>query len=176
MKRLLVAALFTAVIFLSLSSPAAAQTTRTFTLSNGDTIAPASPGTDLSGVTTYYSGLVTGQVQGTTPGTFTLSVAFQPDTSVVNSTPGVYTGKIIAPYSSFSITQASGRKSVSTSGTIESGTVTYRLVEYGRAEIISVVSNNLLVWEGKNKSRRIVGYGSVDYGTVTEGAGTLTLF
>ena len=173
MKRLLVAALFTAVIFLSLSSQAAAQTTRTYTLSNGDTVSPASPGIDLSGATTYYSGLVVGQVQGATAGTFTLSVAFRPDPNAVNTVPGVYTGQIVAPYSSFSVTQASGRKSVSTSGTIESGTVTYSIMPDGRAEIISVVSNSLLVWEGKNKSRRIVGSGTLNY---ADGSGTLTLF
>ena len=175
MKRLLAAALFTAALFLTLSSPAAAQTTRTFSLSNGSTISPASPGYDLNGGTAYFSGLVAGQVAAATPSTFTLSVAFR-NTGVVDSVAGIYSGEIIAPYSSFAVTQSSGRKSVSTSGTIDAGTVTYRITTYGRAEILSVTSGSLTVWEGKNKNRRAVGNGTLDYGTVAEGSGTITLF
>lgn len=175
MKRLLAAALFMAAVFLLLSSPAAAQTTRTYLLSQGSTISPASPGYDPSGGTTYFGGLVAGQVAGTTPGTFTLSLAFR-NTGVVDPVAGIYRGEILAPYSSFAVTQSSGRKSVTTSGTIDAGIVTYRLTTYGMAEIISVTSGNLTVWEGRNKSRRAVGNGSLNYGTTTQGAGTITLF
>jgi hypothetical protein len=173
MKRLIAAAIFAAAILIALGPRAAAQTTRTFSLKNGDTIAPASPGFDPSGGTAYYSGLVAGQVEGATPGTFTLSVAFR--NAGPAAEPGVYVGQIMAPYSSFSVTQASGRKSVSTSGTIDSGAVTYRLTAYGQAEIISVSSENLTVWEGKNKSRKAVGRGALDYGTAAAGTGTITL-
>jgi hypothetical protein len=175
MKRLLAVALFAAAIFISLSSPAAAQSTRTFTLSQGSTISPASPGFDPSGAATYFGGLVAGQVAGATPGTFTLSIAFR-NTGVVDSAAGIYSGEIIAPYSSFVVTQASGRKSVSTSGTIDAGTVTYRLTSYGRAEILSVTSGSLTVWEGKNKNRRAVGNGTLNYGTAAAGTGTITHF
>jgi hypothetical protein len=44
------------------------------------------------------------------------------------------------------------------------------------ADIISVTSGNLTVWEGKNKSRRAVGNGMLNYGTAIEGSGTMTLF
>ena len=175
MKRLLATALFAAALFVSLSSPAAAQNARTFSLSQGDTIAPASRGFDPSGATTYFGGLVAGQVAGTTPGTFTLSVAFR-NTGVVDPVAGVYSGEIITPYSSFVVTQGSGRKSVSTSGSIDGGTVTYRLTADGRAEIISVVSGNLTVWEGKNKRRTAVGYGTLNYGTAVKGSGMIVLY
>lgn len=175
MKRLLAAALFTAALLLSLSSPAAAQSTRTFTLGPGSTLAPASPGYDPSGATTYFGGLVVGQVAGATPGTFTLSVAFR-NTGVVDQAAGIYAGDIVSPYSSFAVTQGSGRKSVTTSGTIDAGTVTYRLTADGRAEIISVASGNLTVWSGKNKRRTAVGYGTLDYGTSSQGAGTIVLY
>ena len=175
MKRLLAAALFTAAVLLSLSSPAAAQSTRTFTLSQGATLSPASPGFDPSGATTYFSGLVAGQVAGSTPGTFTLSVAFR-NTGVVDAAAGLYSGEIVSPYSSFAVTQGSGRKSVTTSGTIDAGTVTYRLTADGRAEIISVVSGNLTVWSGKNKRRTAVGNGTLNYGTAAQGSGTIVLY
>ena len=175
MKRLIAAALFSAAISVLFSIPAAAQNTRTFSLSQGATIAPASPGFDPSGATTYFGGLVAGQVAGTAPSMFTLSVAFR-STGVIDQAAGVYGGEILSPYSSFAVTEASGRKSVSTSGTIDGGTVTYRLTADGRAEIISVVSGNLTVWEGKNKRRTAVGYGTLDYGTSAEGAGTIVLY
>jgi hypothetical protein len=175
MKRLLAAALFSAAVFFLLSSPAAAQSTRTFTLGAGGNMAPAAPGFDLSGATTYFGGLVAGQVVGTTPGTFTLSVAFR-NTGVIDPVAGVYRGEVVSPYSSFAVTQASGRKSVSTSGTINAGVVTYRLMANGLAEIVSVTSNNLTVWEGKNKSRRAVGNGTVNYSTSAGGSGTMTLY
>lgn len=175
MKRLLAAALFMAAVFFTLSSPAAAQNARTFSLRQGATITPASPGFDPSGATTYFGGLVAGQVEGTTPGTFTLSVTFR-NTGVVDALAGVYSGEIVSPYSSFVVTQGSGRKSVSTSGTIDGGSVTYRLTADGRAEIISVVSGSLTVWEGRNKRRTAVGYGTLDYGTATVGSGTITLY
>jgi hypothetical protein len=73
------------------------------------------------------------------------------------------------------VNQGSGRKTVSTSGSIDSGTVTYRLTQEGLADIISVSSNSLTVWEGKNKRRTAVGTGTLDYGTSVEGSGTLTL-
>ena len=175
MKRLVAAALFSAAIFFSLNSPAMAQTTRTFSLSAGDTLMPASPGLDQGGLPTYSGGLVGGQATSTSTGPFTLSLTFQ-STGVVDSAAGIYEGTIVSPFSSFVVNQSSGRKSVSTSGTINSGTVTYRLTPQGFAEIISVASNDLTVWEGKNKSRRAVGNGTLDYGTSIEGSGTLTLF
>ena len=175
MKRLFAAALFSAAVLLTLSIPAAAQSARTFTLGQGATLAPASPGFDPSGATTYFGGLVAGQVAGATPGTFTLSVAFR-NTGVVDPAAAIYTGEIVSPYSSFAVTQVSGRKSVTTSGTIDAGTVTYRLTADGRAEIISVVSGNLTVWSGKNKRRTAVGYGTLDYGTSAQGAGTMVLY
>ena len=174
MKRLLAAALFAAAVSLSLSSPAAAQSTRTFTLSRGATITPASPGYAPSGVPIYFGGLVAGQVVGTTPGMFTLSVAFR-STGLVDPAAGVYGGEIVSPYSSFAVTESSGRKSVTTSGMIDAGAVTYRLTADGRAEILSVDSDNLTVWQGKNKSRRAVGSGTLDYGTPAEGSGTMAI-
>ena len=175
MKRLLAASLFAAAVFLSLGGPAAAQSTRTFSLTRGDTMVPASPGiVDPSGATAYHGGLVAGQVEGTTPGTFTLSITFR-STGVIDQAAGVYGGEIVSPYSSFVVTQGSGRKSVSTSGMIDAGKVTYRLTPYGMADIISVTSDNLTVWEGKNKSRRAVGNGTLNYGTAVEGSGTIAL-
>ena len=175
MKRLLAAALFTAAVLFSFSNTAAAQSTRTFSLGPGDTIAPASPGYDTSGTPIYLGGVVAGQVQGTTAGTFTLWVAFR-STGPVDEAAGVYSGAIVSPYSSFAVTQGSGRKSVTTSGTIDAGAVTYRLTTAGVAEIISVVSGNLTVWEGKGKRRTSVGYGTLDYGRTAGGSGTLALY
>ncbi|HEY5884798.1 MAG TPA: hypothetical protein VIT88_08940 [Pyrinomonadaceae bacterium] len=174
MKRLVAAALFSAAIFFSLNSPAMAQTTRTFSLSAGDTLMPASPGLDQGGFPTYSGGLVGGQATSTSTGPFTLSLTFQ-STGVIDSAAGIYGGTIVAPFSSFVVNQSSGRKSLSTSGSINSGIVTYRLTPQGFAEIISVVSNDLTVWEGKNKQRRAVGTGTLDYGSAVEGSGTLTL-
>jgi hypothetical protein len=120
-------------------------------------------------------GLVAGPLEGTTPGTYTLSVTFR-STGVVDPVAGVYSGVILSPYSSFVVTQSSGRKSVSTSGTIDSGTVSYRVTPEGLAEIISVVSDNLTVWEGKNKRRTVVGHGTLNYGTTAGVSGTIVLF
>jgi hypothetical protein len=174
MKRRLLAAVFSAAVVLTFSVAAMAQTTRTFSLSAGDTITPASPGYDPAGGTTYYGGLVAGQAAGSSAGIFTLSLTFR-STGVVDAAAGIYGGLIVSPYSSFVVNQGSGRKTVSTSGSIDSGTVTYRLTPEGGADIISVSSNNLTVWEGKNKNRRAVGTGTLDYGTSSEGSGTLTL-
>ena len=113
------------------------------------------------------------------PGVATFSLAFRDAGLADPLVPGVYSGTILAPNSSFSVTETvtSGRKSqsVSTSGTIDAGTVTYSLTADGRAEIISIVSGNLTVWEGKSRKRTAVGSGSLDYGTSAPGAGTLTL-
>ena len=174
MKRLFAAALISAAVLFSLSSSAAAQTTRTYSLTRGDTITPAVPSVDPSGTTTYYGVMVAGQVEATNLTTFTLSVTFR-NTGVVDSAAGIYSGTIVSPFSSFVVTQSSGRKSVSTSGRIDAGSVTYRVTPDGFAEIISVVSGNLSVWEGKNKNRRVVGYGMLDYGTSVEGSGTMVL-
>ncbi|HEX8847025.1 MAG TPA: hypothetical protein VF791_20445 [Pyrinomonadaceae bacterium] len=176
MKRFLAAVLFAAAVSLLFSIPAAAQGTRTFSLTRGDTMAPASPGlVDASGATTYHGGLVAGQVDGVAGNTFTLSLTFR-STGVIDPVAGIYGGEIVSPFSSFVVSQVSGRKSVSTSGMIDAGTVTYRLTSYGMADIISVTSGNLTVWEGKNKSRRAVGYGTLNYGTAAEGSGTMVLY
>jgi hypothetical protein len=95
---------------------------------------------------------------------------------VLDPVAGIYSGFIVPPTSSFSVSEVSGRKSVSTSGTVDSGAVTYRLTPDGRADVISIVSSGLTVWEGKSKTRRAVGYGTVDYGTAAEGAGTMVLY
>jgi hypothetical protein len=163
------------LMILTLAGGASAQTVRNLTLSRGDTITPASPVTDATGATTFYGGFVSGGVEGTTPGVFTLSLTFR-GTGVLDPLAGVYGGAIIPPSGSFAVTEAVGRKSQTTSGTIDAGAVTYRLTADGRAEIISVVSGSLTVWQGKNAKRRAVGNGTLDYGTVTPGAGTMTLF
>ena len=176
MKRFLAAVLFAAAVSLLFSSPAVAQSTRAFTLTRGDTMTPASPGlADPSGAITYHGGLVAGQVESPAPGTFTLSVTFR-SMGVIDPVAGIYGGEVVSPFSSFVVTQGSGRKSVSTSGTIDAGTVTYRLTSYGMADIISVTSGNLTIWEGKNKNRRAVGNGTLNYGTAIEGSGTIELF
>lgn len=174
MKRLFAAALISAAIFFSLSETTMAQNTRTFSLINGDMIAPAVPSVDPTGATAYFGGLVAGQAIAATPSTFTLSITFR-STGVIDPVTGIYSGLIVSPYSSFVVTQSSGRKSVSTSGTIDSGNVTYRITANGLAEIVSA-SGNLTVWEGKNKSRRAVGFGTLEYGTIAEGAGTIALY
>ncbi|HLL75340.1 MAG TPA: hypothetical protein VK421_08735 [Pyrinomonadaceae bacterium] len=167
-------AVFALSLVLLFALAASAQTTRNLTLSQGDTITPASPVTDATGATTYYGGFVNARVEGTSPGVATFSLAFR-DAGLVDPLGGVYSGAILAPNSSFAVTETVGRKSQSTSGTIDAGTVTYRLAEDGRAEIISIVSDNLTIWEGKNRKRTAVGSGSIDYGTAAPGAGTLTL-
>ena len=173
-RRSVGAVFFAAAMFLALNISAMAQTTKTFALHSGDTLMPASASIDPSGVTTYRGGLVGGQAVGTSTGPFTFSLTFQ-NTGVIDGEAGVYSGVIVSPFSSFVVNQQSGRKSVSISGSIDSGTVTYRLTPEGMAEILSVSSNNLTVWEGKNKTRRIVGTGTLDYGTSIEGSGTMTL-
>lgn len=61
MKRQLATALFGAAVLLSLISPVAAQSTRAYSLKNGDTITLASPGYDASGAPAYIGGQVAGQ-------------------------------------------------------------------------------------------------------------------
>lgn len=162
-------------MLLTLAGSASAQSTRTLALNNGDTLTPAMPVTSLTGETTYYSGFVTGSVTNTTtPTTFSLLLSFK-DAVLINPTAGIYSGTIISPSSSFTVTEAARRKSISTSGSIDSGFVTFQLLPDGRAEIISVKSNSLSIWEGKNSKRRMVGNGTLEYGTVTEGAGTMWL-
>ena len=158
---------------LALTTSAQAQT-QTYSLVNGDSLTPASPFVDLSGVKTYIGGFVNGQVIANTTTTFTLSVAFR-EVGPVEGSPGVYIGSVVAPNSSFAVTQSVGRKSVTTSGSIDAGTVTYSLTPEGRADIISIESDNLTIWQGKNKSRIAVGNGTLDYGTVAAGAGTMVL-
>jgi hypothetical protein len=165
----------TLLLLLTLAGSASAQTTRTYSLVQGGTQVAASPFVDLNGSTTYHGALVIGQAAGTTPTTFTFSLAFRA-TGLIDPLAGIYGGVILPPTSSFSVSELSGRKSVTTSGTIDSGAVTYRLTSDGRAEIVSVVSSALTVWEGRNKSRKAVAHGTVDYGTAAEGAGTLALY
>ena len=175
MKRLLAVALSAAAVLLSLGGPAAAQSVRTYSLSRGATVTPASPGLDPSGAPVYMGGLVAGQADGAAPGTFTLSLGFR-STGVIDPAAGVYGGEIVPQYSSFVVNEGTGRKSVSTSGSIDAGTVTYRLTPDGRAEVISVVSGGLTVWEGKSKRRTAVAQGTLDYGTLSEGGGTIVLY
>ena len=161
-------------MILTLAGSASAQSARELTLSNGDTQTPAMPVTSLTGETTYYSGFVIGTVNSTNPTTFSFLLSFK-DAVLTDSTAGIYSGTIISPSSSFAVTEAVGRKkSITTSGSIDSGTVTYRLTPDGRADIISV-SGALTIWEGKNSKRRAVGNGTVEYGTDAEGAGTMWL-
>ena len=162
------------LVVLSLAGSASALTTRTYSLVQGNTHVAASPFVGLDGTTTFHSALVIGQVAGSIPTTFTFSLSFR-STGLIDQSAGIYSGVVLPPTSSFSISELSGRKSVTTSGTIDSGAVTYRLTPDGRAEIVSVVSSTLTVWEGKNRTRTAVAHGTLDYGTATEGAGTLVL-
>jgi hypothetical protein len=161
------------IVFLALANSASAQSMRTLSLTQGDTQNPAIPAVNLNGEITYYNGFVMGQVSNTAPTTFSLLLSFKGG-GLIDPAAGIYSGIIISPSSSFAVTEAVGRKSVSTSGTIDSGTVTYRLLPDGRADIISV-SGALTIWSGKNSKRKAVGNGSLEYGTVTEGAGTMVL-
>lgn len=164
------------LLLLTLAGGASGQTAHTYSLSLGDTLTPASPFVSQSGTTTFHGALISGRADGgAAPGTFTFSLAFQA-TGVVDPAAGIYGGFVVPPTSSFSVSEVSGRKSVSTSGTVDAGTVTYRLTPEGMAEIVSIVSSNLTVWEGKNKTRKAVGYGTVNYGTSAEGAGALVLY
>lgn len=163
------------LLLLTLAGSASGQTARTISLSQGDTLTPASPFVDATGTTTYHGALVIGQVPGSAPGTFTFSLTFRAS-GVLDPAAGIYSGFILPPTSSFSVSEVSGRKSVTTSGTVDAGAVTYRLTPDGRADIISIVSSSLTVWEGRNKSRKAVGYGTVNYGVSAEGAGTLALY
>lgn len=158
---------------LMLAGSASAQSTRTLALSQGDTQTPAMPVASLTGEITYYNGFVMGRVTNTTPTTFSFLLSFK-QVGLIDPTAGIYSGTIISPSSSFAVTEAVGRKSISTSGSIDYGSVTYRLLPDGRADLISV-SGALTIWEGKNSKRRMVGNGTIDYGTVTEGAGTMVL-
>lgn len=159
-------------MLLMLVGSASAQPAGMLTLSNGDTQTPAMPVTSLTGETTYYSGFVMGSVNSTNPTTFSFLLSFRDNGS--EPINGIHSGTIISPSSSFAVTEAARRKSISTSGSIDSGTVTYRLTPDGRADIISV-SGALTIWEGKNSKRRAVGNGTIEYGIVTEGAGTMWL-
>ncbi len=164
------------LLLLTLAGSASGQTAHTYSLSSGDTLTPASPFVDQSGVTTFHGALISGRDDGgAAPGTFTFSLDFQA-TGVIDPAAGIYGGSVVPPVSSFSVSEVSGRKSVSTSGTVDAGTVTYRLTPDGRADIISIVSSNLTIWEGKNKTRKAVGSGTVDYGTAAEGAGKMVLY
>ena len=163
------------LLLLTLAGSASAQTTRTYSLVQGGTHVAASPFVNLDGSTTYHGAFVIGQVSGAVPATFTFSLAFR-ETGVIDPVAGLYGGVVLPPTCSFSVSEVSGRKSVSTSGTIDSGTVTYRLTPDGRAEVVSILSSALTVWEGRNKSRRAVGHGTVNYGTAAEGAGTMVLY
>lgn len=174
MKRMLAAALFTAALSLSLAVTAAAQNPRTYSLKNGGTVSTASQGYDPSGAPAYIGGAVAGQLDSAPGGTFTLWVSFR--STGFDPATGVYSGEVVPQYSSFAVTEPSGRKGVTTSGSIDAGAVTYRLLADGRAEVISVASNNLTIWQGKNKSRRVVGSGTLDYGRSAEGAGTMSLY
>ena len=166
---------FFALTLLVLAVSASVQgQTQTYSLVNGDSLAPASSFIDSNGVKTYFGGFVIGQVSAAAPTTFSFSVAFT-EVGPVEDSPGVYSGSIVAPNSSFAVTQSTGRKSVSTSGSIDRGTVFYTLTPEGRAEVVGIQSDSLTVWEGKNKNRRAVGDGTLEYGTVVEGSGTLVL-
>lgn len=166
---------FTLLLFmlLTLAGSASAQTTRTLSLSQGYTQTPAMPVASPTGTTTYYGGFVMGRVSSTNPATFSFLLTFS-DAGLIDPANGIYSGVIISPNSSFAVTEAVGRKSTSTSGSIDSGSVVYRLTPDGRAEILSV-SSSLTIWEGKNSKRKAVGNGTIQYGLSTEGAGTIML-
>src|SRR5688500_18793617 len=100
------------VLALTISSQAQTQT---YSLVNGDQLTPASAFVDLSGVKTYFGGFVNGQVLANTTTTFTFSVAFR-EIGPVEGAPGIYSGSVVAPNSSFAVTQHVGKKSVTTSG------------------------------------------------------------
>jgi hypothetical protein len=160
-------------VLLAIANSASAQSTRNLLLSQGDTQTPAMPAVGLDGEITYYSGFVMGRVNSTNPTTFSFLLTFK-STGLIDPAAGIYGGSIISPSSSFAVTEAVGRKSVSTTGTIDSGYVTYQLLPDGRADIITV-TGNLTIWEGKNSKRKAVGNGTIQYGTETEGAGTMVL-
>ena len=164
------------LMLLALANSAYAQSTRTLELSQGYTHTPAMAVTNLTGEVTYHNGFVMGSVTNTTnPTTFSFLLSFK-DAVLIDSAAGIYSGTIISPSSSFAVTESvSRKKSTTTSGTIDSGSVTFRFLPDGRADIISVVSDSLSLWEGRNSKRRKVGSGTVDYGTVMEGEGTMVL-
>ena len=153
----------TLLLLLALAGSASAQTARTYSLVQGGTHVAASPFVGLDGSTTYHGALVIGQTAAAAPTTFTFSLAFRA-TGVIDPAAGIYGGVILPPSSSFSVSELSARKSVTTSGTIDSGAVTYRLTPDGRAEVVSIVSSGLTIWEGKNRTRRAVGYGTAAAG------------
>src|SRR5687768_4093579 len=153
--------IFALSLFILSAVCAANAQTQTLSLVNGDSLTPASGFVDPSGVRVFYGGFVNGQVVAASPATFTFSVAFR-ESALINAEEGIYSGTIIAPNSSFAVTTTSGRKSTTTSGTINSGTVTYRLTADNRADLISIVSTDLTIWEGQNKRRIAVGTGTLD--------------
>ena len=126
----------------------------------------------LTGAVTYYNGYVTGTASGDINGSFVLSVAFtggQP----VDAAAGIYSGTVLYPNSSFSLTSG---KNNSMSGTINSGLVTYQVNPDGTARILSLSGAALTVQGGKGAYNKATGTGTAEYGTVTAGAGTITLY
>jgi hypothetical protein len=93
-------------MLLMLAGSASAQSTRTLSLSQGDTQTPAMPVVSLTGETTYYSGYVMGRVTATNPTTFSFLLSFK-GTGLIDPAAGIYGGTIISPSSSFAVTEVS---------------------------------------------------------------------
>src|SRR5688500_17408576 len=84
-----------------LSVVAVSGQTRNISLFDGDSLTPASAFVDLTGSTTYYGGFINGRTPG---GTFTFSVTFRAG-ELIDPTGGIYSGTVVAPNSSFAISE-----------------------------------------------------------------------
>lgn len=156
-----------------LTQTASAATTRTESLS-GSCINPATAlANPTTGVVSYYHGMVSGSAVGGINGAFVLSVSFNTG-EIVDPVNNVYAAVLSYPNSSFSLTSSSGKNNT-LSGTIDSGVVTYTLNPDGSAKVIGVTNAALTIRGGKGTYSKVSGSGSLDYGSTTEGSGTMTL-
>lgn len=131
----------------------------------------------LTGVTSYFGAVFVGSATGGIPGSFTLVVAFDPLTPP-DGENGIGTGSIITPFSIFAISNKNGKPS-SISGTIDSGTVEYKLNADGTATVINIMDAQVTIKGGKGIYRRVTsGCGTLDGGLDTSTglfSGTLSL-
>ena len=156
-----------------LTQTASAATTRTESLSGSCTSSATPLANPSTGVVSYYSGLVVGSAAGDINGTFVLSVAFNAG-ELVDPVNNVYSGVLLYPNSSFSLSSSSGKNNT-LSGTIDSGLVTYTLNPNGTAKVIGVTNAALTIRSGKGSYSKVSGGGTLDFGSANAGSGTMTL-
>ena len=161
-------------VYWSAQAQTCSGTTYTDKLQGSETATATPYFNPMTGGISYYGATFIGTATGSIPGSFSVAVSFEP----LGTDPytGNSIGTIMTPFSNFGLTSKQGKQSSSLSGTIDAGTVEYRLNANGTATVTKITAAQLRITNGKGNYRRITrGCGTLDGVLDTGFSGTLSL-